>query len=302
LFRSLFAAWVVLLAVLTWFVERHLDIGTDLRLFLPSPTSAEEQLLLEEIGEGPGSRVLVIALGGDTPEALADASRELAAALAENDAFRFVSNGEVSMDSVAPELLVYRYLLSPTLDEHRFDTEYLRAQLQARARDLASPAGALLEQWIPSDPTLELLALLERWQPAQEPNRLYDVWFDREGRRALLLAETHAPAFDPDRQRAAIEAIHEAFATIDPARRLSLTISGTGQFSVLMEQRTRTEAQMLGSAATLGMILLMVIAYRRPSSVALSALPLASAGLAGLAAVSALFDQIHGITLAFGFT
>src|SRR5690606_32775077 len=109
-------------------------------------------------------------------------------------------------------------------------------------------------------------------------------------------------AFDPDRQRAAIEAIHEAFATIAPERKLSLTISGAGQFSVLMEQRTRTEAQMLGSAATLGMILLMVIAYRRLTSVALSALPLATAGLAGLAAVSAVFDQVHGITLAFGFT
>ena len=39
----------------------------------------------------------------------------------------------------------------------------------------------------------------------QEPNRLYDVWFDAMGERALLIAETVAPAFDPDRQRAAID-------------------------------------------------------------------------------------------------
>jgi predicted exporter len=31
-------------------------------------------------------------------------------------------------------------------------------------------------------------------------------------------------------------------------------------------------------------------------------LPLASAGLAGLAAVAALFDGVHGITVAFGIT
>ena len=81
-----------------------------------------------------------------------------------------------------------------------------------------------------------------------------------------------------------------------------MTVSGAGKFSVLMEERTRGEAQALGTAATVGMILLLLIAYRRIGSVVLSALPLASAGLAGLAAVSALFGTVHGITLAFGFT
>src|SRR5690606_33288665 len=54
--------WVVLLAGLGWFVQRQLQVGTDLRLFLPSPTTAEQRLLLEEIGEGPASRVMVISL------------------------------------------------------------------------------------------------------------------------------------------------------------------------------------------------------------------------------------------------
>jgi predicted exporter len=81
-----------------------------------------------------------------------------------------------------------------------------------------------------------------------------------------------------------------------------MTVSGAGKFSVMMEERTRGEAQALGAAATVGMIVLLLIAYRRIGSVILSALPLASAGLAGLAAVSALFGTVHGITLAFGFT
>jgi predicted exporter len=81
-----------------------------------------------------------------------------------------------------------------------------------------------------------------------------------------------------------------------------MTISGAGKFSVLMEQRTRGQAQALGTAATVGMILLLLIAYRRIGSILLSVLPLASAGLAGLAVVSALFGTVHGITLAFGFT
>jgi predicted exporter len=82
----------------------------------------------------------------------------------------------------------------------------------------------------------------------------------------------------------------------------TMTISGAGKFSVLMEARTRSEAQTLGTAATLGMIVLLLFAYRRVGGLVLSALPLASAGLAGLASVSALFGEVHGITLAFGFT
>ena len=69
-----------------------------------------------------------------------------------------------------------------------------------------------------------------------------------------------------------------------------------------MEERTRVDAQHLGLAATVGMIVLLLVAYRSVGAVLLSALPLASAGLAGLAAVAAVFGSVHGITLAFGFT
>jgi predicted exporter len=296
------ALWVALLAGLTWFVQRQLQVGADLRLFLPSPTTPEQQLLLEEIGEGPASRVLIIALEGAAPEELADTSRAFSESLQSNPHFRVVTNGETSLDAVPDELLAYRYLLSPTLDARPLDAKYLHQELVARARDLSSPAGAFLEPWLPRDPTLELLKVLQRWQPMQEPNRLFDVWFDRDGRRALLLAQTKAAAFDPDQQRAALAELDKALEEVAGDSTIKMTVSGAGKFSVLMEERTRGEAQALGAAASVGMILLLLIAYRRVGSVILSALPLASAGLAGLGSVSALFGTVHGITLAFGFT
>jgi predicted exporter len=293
--------WLVLLAGLTWFVQRQLQVSTDLRLFLPSPTTPEQRLLLEEIGEGPASRVMVISLQGAEPEELADASRTLVENLQSSPNFRLITNGDISLDSVPDELLAYRYLLSPTLDARPLDQKYLHSELQERARDLASPAGAFLEPWLPRDPTLELLKVLQRWQPMQEPNRLFDVWFDHEGKRALLLAQTRAAAFDPDQQRLAVEQLNAEAERLERDG-VTLTFSGAGKFSVMMEERTRGEATALGTAATVGMIILLLVAYRRVGSVVLSALPLASAGLAGLASVSALFGTVHGITLAFGFT
>ena len=298
----LLATWIVALAILGWFVQRQLVVGADLRLFLPSPTTPEQRLLLEEVGEGPASRVLAIELEGAPPEQLADISRELTAKLQGSREFRLVTNGEFTLDSVPDELLPYRFLLSPTLDHQRFDAQFLHAELLARARDLASPAGSFLEPWLPRDPTLEMLKLLQRWQPMQEPRREYDVWFDRSGRRALLVAETQAPAFDPDRQRAALSELQRALTAAASGAPVKMAVSGAGKFSVLMEARTRGQAQALGTAATVGMILLLLIAYRRIGSIVLSILPLASAGLVGLAVVSALFGTVHGITLAFGFT
>src|SRR5688572_6532144 len=185
---ALLAVWVVALVLLGWFVQRQLVIGADLRLFLPNPVTAEQRLLLDEIGEGPASRVLVVALAGADAPVLADVSRALVDTLQQSPSFRVITNGEVSLDAVPDELLPYRFLLSPTLDTQQLDEQYLHDELLARARDLASPAGAFLESWLPRDPTLELLKLLQRWQPMQEPHREFDVWFDRADQRALLLA------------------------------------------------------------------------------------------------------------------
>ena len=79
-------------------------------------------------------------------------------------------------------------------------------------------------------------------------------------------------------------------------------MSGAGAFSVLMQGRAQHDAQVLGTVDTIAMILLLLVAYRSFRVVLLGALPLASAGVAGLVAVSAVFGTVHGITLAFGFT
>jgi len=297
----LLALWVAGLVAAGAVAERHLSVTSDLRLFLPAPATSEQRLLLEGLGEGPAARVLVIALGGAPPEELADASRAVAENLRGDEAFRFVANGDFALDEIPDALLSYRFLLSPTLDTEVLDESTLRAALVARSRDLASPAGLLIEPWLPRDPTLELPRLLERWQPTQEPRREFDVWFDRAGKRALLLAETRAPAFDPDRQRAAIERLETSLAAVERGG-VEMTISGAGRFSALMEARTRGEAQRLGVAATIGMLVLLLIAYRSFGPIVLSVLPLASAGFAGAAVVGAIFGSVHGITLAFGIT
>ncbi len=299
---ALFVGWVAVIGLLGWYVQARLTISGDLRLFMPSPETREERLLLEEIGESPASRLLLLALDGAEPEVLAESSQSLADALRQDDLFGLVSNGTASIDAIPESLLPYRYLLSDTLDRQQLDATFLREQLDERIQDLSSPAGSLLEPLIPRDPTLEVLKLAEAWQPARQPQKLYDVWFDSEGKRAILVVATKAAAFDPDGQEKSLAALQKHFDEARADQKVQLTVSGPGAFSVLMKSKTQSEATWIGTFDTIGVIILMIIAYRRFSVVVLGILPIASAGIAGLAAVSAMFGSIHGITLGFGFT
>lgn len=299
---ALALAWLAALLLLGGYVARSLELGGDLRRFMPAPQTPAQKLLIEELGEGPGARLLLLELSGAAPETLARLSQALRARLAADARFTFVANGEATLAAFPERLRPYRYLLSPTLDTQRFDAAFLADALAQRVQDLGSPAAALVEPLIPSDPTLETLVLAQRWEPAQAPRRLHGVWFDRNGQRALLAVQTRAPGFDPKGQQAAVAAIEQAFAAVRGDGPGALAMSGPGAFSVEISTRTRREAGWIGTVDTLGLLALLLLAYRRWSMPLLGALPLASAGLAGLAAVAWLFDGVHGITVAFGFT
>jgi predicted exporter len=297
----LLTSWLVTLATLAAFAIHTLQISTDLRSFMPPPQTPDQKLLMDQIGEGPGTRLLLLAIEGAPPETLAELSRSLAAALRADAHFEQVINGAFDPASLDEKLLPYRYLLSPTLDKHNLDAAYLADQLQQRVEDLASPAATLLKPILPRDPTLEVLALAERWSPPKPPAMRDGVWFSADG-AALLLVETRGAGFDPAAQGEAIDALQAAFGKLPGAGATHLTISGPGYFSVLISAKTRAEADRIGMVSTVGFILLLLFAYRSVSVLFLAALPIASGALAGIAALAFLFGSAHGITLAFGFT
>ena len=300
---SLALLWLVVLLLAGWAISQRLELSGDLRKFMPAAQTPAQKLLIDEMGEGPGSRLLLMSIEGSDAETLAAQSQALHAALAARPEFSLVANGgDASLDSIPAHLRPYRYLLSDSFDTQPLDGEVLRDALQARVQELGSPAAALIEPLLPSDPTLETLQLAERWQPANAPQRLHGVWFDRAGNKVLLVVQTHAAGFDPTGQQAAVDAIHADFASVSAGTSSKLVLTGPGAFSVEIGARTAGEAQLIGMVDSIGLILLLWLAYRSWKMPLLGALPLATAGLAGLGAVALLFDGVHGITVAFGFT
>jgi predicted exporter len=297
----LIVSWWLLLAALALVVRSGLVVDSDLRSFMPPANDADQRLLLDEIGDGPASRLLLLAIGAAPPENLARLGRGLAHVLRTDARFSRVLDGESDQAALDPALLPYRFLLSPTLDHATFDTDFLRDQLGQRVEDLSSPAAGMLKPLLPRDPTLEVLALAQRWTPARTPLTRDGVWFSPHG-EALLLAQTRAAGFDPAAQGEAIAALEAAFHSLPDSHGAALTISGPGYFSVQVSQTTRREAEVLSALGTLGFVVLLLIAYRSFGVVMLAALPLVSGALAGVMALMFAFGSVHGITLAFGFT
>lgn len=298
---GLLVTWLLVLAALGWIVAQRLHVTTDLRSFMPAPTTPDQRLLMDQVGEGPASRLLLLAIDGAPSGSLARLSRGLAVALKHDPRYAQVLNGNVDLGALPDGLLAYRYLLSPTLDTQALDEPYLADQLQQRVDDLSSPGASLLKPLLPRDPTLEVLKLAQLWAPARSPELRDGVWFSKQG-EALLLVQTAAAGFDPGAQDAAVSGIERAFHALPGSNDAKLQLSGPGYFSVVLSAQTRHQADWIGRISTVGFIVLLLLAYRSVSSLLLSALPIASAALAGIAALTLIYPAVHGITLAFGFT
>ncbi|MEO7149632.1 MAG: xanthomonadin transporter [Rhodanobacteraceae bacterium] len=298
---ALFLGWPIVIVAVGFGVAQRLKISSDLRSFMPPPQTTDQKLLMDEIGEGPGSRLLLLAISGVPPDRLAALSQGLDTALLHDPRFLRAANGTADLSTLASDLLPYRYLLSPTLDTQRLDADFLHDQLTQRLDDLSSPAASLLKPFLPRDPTLEILKLAQRWSPPKQPELRDGVWFSSRG-EALLVAETRAAGFDPSAQAQAIDALQDHFHTLPGANKAKLTISGPGYFSVEVSSRTRAEADRFGLVTTLGFVILLLLAYRSVVPLLVTALPLLSGAVAGFAALALVFGQAHGITIAFGFT
>ncbi len=289
-------AWLTAALAMATVVGMRLELSFDLSAFFPSESTLSHDILVEQIQRGPASRLFVIGLGGADAELRQEASERMRAALAESPLFAAVTNGEFDPGDAAIPDIVRRYY--PLLDDLDYGIESLSGVMQSRLRDLAFGGGRALGDIIAIDPYLATLDILSALAPAEIDG---GPWVAPDG-RAVVMAETWASSIDTDAQRAAMQAIGDAFSALPAAGDLELDVTGVGAFGIELEQAIRAEAAFRSAAASVALVLVLLLVFRRLRLVLLSTLPLGMGFLAGLAMVSAVFDSVHGITLAFGFT
>jgi predicted exporter len=299
------AIWFILFAFCIFVVSR-VQIGADLSAFLPRTPTPVQQLLSEQLRDGVFSRLILIGIEGGAPDALSEASKQLAKRLRNESGFSLVNNGDES--SLAQDqifLLENRYLLSPAVTPEHFTPTALHAALENSLQLLGSPAGIMLKQLIPRDPSGEMLHLLEGFSGQNQPASHQGVWVSHDGKRALLLAQTKSPGFDIDAQQKLIALIQSHFAATTQDTKFSglqMVLSGPGVFSVHARDHIKGVAFNFSIITSILVSILLLLAFRSWRVLALSLLPVISGTLAGIAAVSLGYGMVYGITLGFGIT
>jgi predicted exporter len=302
------ALWLCCVASAAMIVARARYV-TDLSAFLPARPTPTQQLLVDQLRDGPASRLILVALEGGDAAARDEVSAALASRLRRHPQFSSVNNGEsVTAPRDQEFLLQHRYLMSDRVTRERFAPPGLRAAIEETIDDLASPAGLLLKSLLPNDPTGEMLHVIEQLQRTPVPASRDGVWTSPDGARALLVAQTAASGSDTDAQQRAIDAIRSAFtaalhaASAPEVRLVQLKLSGPGVFAVAARAKIERAAVRLSIASSILVVTLLFAVYRSLPALALGLAPVASGALIGIAAVALGFGVVHGITLGFGIT
>ncbi len=293
-----------LLAVLAWRAPPRADLAE----FLPVGGTPASAFLLRELQSGAATTLLLAAIEGEVPrEELARLSRETAAALRASGRFAFVGDGTLrpSEEELA-FLFRHRYLLSPETQPEAFTAEALRPKLQALLDGLRSAASPLLARFGFADPTGSFLGLATSWLGESRVETFDGAWFapprPDAPPRVLLLARGQGAGLDAEAQGAAIEAFRAAFAAANPPAAARLLLSGPGVFAAEAAPRIRGDVELITTASGLLLAAFLTWRFRSATLLALVAVPLVAATLAGYAMTVAIFGAVHAIALGFGMT
>ena len=301
-YRRALALWLLFVIAATGITLRTHYVA-DLSAFLPRSPSAEQAVLLDQLRSGIAARLVLIGIEGGTPEQRSAASLQYAKVLRASGAFDAVHNGDNSQfEATGQFLFEYRYLLSPAVDAQRFTVDGLRAGIDEATSLLGTPAGSAIKPVILRDPTGETVRMAESMLPSQAPKSDGGAWVSRQALRAVLIATTRADGADLDAQERALQLVRTSFAPL-AAQGLKLVVSGSGSFAVASRAQIKSEVERLAIAGGVAIVGLLLLAFGGSLRTLLTAvLPVVTGVLAGIAAVSLVYGNVHGITLGFGTT
>ncbi|MEX3925284.1 MMPL family transporter [Paraburkholderia sp. BR10936] len=304
--RRAVAVWLLCLVACAVAIGRA-NFTADLSAFLPRSPSPTQQVLVDQLRDGLASRLILIGIDGGYESTRAELSRRVAASLRADPQFVAIHNGSGQNDARDEQFMfAHRYVLSPAVTPQHFTEQGLHEALGESLDLLTSSAGLVAKDLLPRDPTGEVAAMVGQLDSAAQPASRGGVWASRDGRRAVLVAQTAAAGSDTDAQSRAIDAVRAAFAaatrTLPNASAYQVSLTGPGVFGVATRDAIRHDVERLSTLSLVLIVALLLTLYRSPRTLGLGLLPVFSGVAAGIATVSLVFGTVHGLTLGFGTT
>jgi predicted exporter len=278
----------------------HLDLDYRLDAFLPAPQTPQQEIVVDQLAGGSAGRIILAAVDGTDPVALADTSRALAEAWRDLEGVERIDNGGWQADpALVGKVMQARFVLTDDVAA-RTEPDAVAAALSDRLADLAF-AGERVESLIARDPLGLAEELAGRLSGGRETRTIDGAWFDGAGERALLVVHSAHPPYAIEQQARLLEALRSTFSKV-AAPGQGLELAGAPVISVASAEASRSDAVRLSLWGSAVVLLVLAFAWRSASAMIAGAVPLAFGVVCGLAVTVLAFGEVHGLTLAFGFT
>ncbi|MDH0304217.1 MULTISPECIES: hypothetical protein [unclassified Pseudomonas] len=300
--RLFLALLLVMLAVAGWQWHRGAPLSADLMTLVPGATHDPLVERAEQRMQEPLNRELLVLVG--------HADRQQALALAERLAGQWQASGlfekvqwslQTDLAAVREQLLRGRLAMLSAVDRQQL-REHPDAFVEQRVQSLFDPFAGL--SLVPSqDDWLGLTGRIQNSQP-KPANVTLDtasgaLVAEADGRHWVLVrARTLGNAFDMHLPLQVAGLLADARAQADRQDARLLAASGLLHAAAGQRQASR-EITWVGGGATLGILLLLLLAFRR-WRVLLAFVPVLVGMLFGSVVCVALFGQMHVMTLVLG--
>jgi predicted exporter len=263
-------------------------------------------LLRHQLDNGASTNIILVAFSGLPQKQLADFNHRFTEKLNSSETFSRVTNNASSMgDELLEFLQTNRYLLTHSDLSRKFSVDGFAQSLSDRLEGLASSAAPIEKKFLRRDPTGEVLGLLEEWQGKisrhKTPNERHGVWFSGDRSRTLVLAEIAADISDMANQTAAVIEMRATYEQMKIPG-IEVVMTGPAVFAVESGEDIRDDVSHLTLIAVSIVVLFLMAVYRSVRMMLLVLSPLVMGVVAATAVIVAVYNQIHGITLAFGIT
>ncbi len=296
--------FVYLLVVVTalFLVLRYMQVSSDMSAFLPQGATQTQKILFTQYRQSANSRAVMIGIEGDDSAQLVRINKKISNRLKQSGLFSAVNNGLSSLPQKEANFLFRnRFILSNASGPENYQVKSLRAHLERRLEDLSSALAPMIKKTLPRDPTGEFENVLDNWRSSLDIKKINGIYFSRDNKRSLILVMPKAGATDLNKLQEAIDEVNNAYLDVEHAQ-TKLLLSGPGIIALSASEKIRGDVKILSLLATVIVIAFLYLAFGNSQVVLLSVVPLASGMLAGAAAVTIIFNSVHGVTIAFGAT
>ena len=294
--------WLFFIIASLSYIRSNINIVSDIQQFMPMDSNNKRlQVLLHETTKGTASNLILVQLAGESPEYITNLSKQLKhSLLLDHNLFESISNGNnIDNTSNFEPLMEYRYLLSKDND---FSVNNLREDFKRIITVLRNGLSGEMVNYLFLDPTRSLARYLVAQSKQIKTNKVSGVWFLSEQSKALLTVQLKSTGFNLDVQQASINAIKKKFEELDTENRAEIILSGSSIIAVAIRDSIMETTRQVSWVLALIVLLLFWYGYRSIRLAFIASIPLATAIIIAISVTQLIFNEVHGIVLAFGIT